>query len=279
MIERGDRPPVVYLVQPLLKDMGNQLLHSAADPDLAAAVGVVMDGSGPCTGTLPRPRSTRNCRTGRFTVADDPVLLDVGTPFVRSGSGYRFDQEILLSAIPPGLRAYYRRKGDVATYMDDYFSRRGWSLSTCWATSSRRCNATVAGGIVAANEWLESTTWSRSHAPRSTSTTSRMLRRSSCSCGCGDSTVRRADCCVGVRLHPAWAGVEVRLGEPSRCEYLGWTLVGSGRWVTSCVLSPGRAPSGPAGAGFRVGVWSDLVTGRPPASKVLRPPGRASGHA
>ena len=45
-------------------------------------------------------------------------------PFVRSDSGYRFDQEILLSAILPGLRAYYRRKGDVATYMDDYFSPR-----------------------------------------------------------------------------------------------------------------------------------------------------------
>ena len=53
MIERGDRPPVVYLVQPLLKRLGQSILHSAADPDLAAAVGVVMDGSGPCTRTLP----------------------------------------------------------------------------------------------------------------------------------------------------------------------------------------------------------------------------------
>ncbi|HPJ20447.1 MAG TPA: DUF6206 family protein, partial [Actinomycetota bacterium] len=91
-----------------------------------------------------------------FTVADDPELLDVGTPFVRSDSGYRFDQEILLSAIPPGLRAYYRRKGDVATYMDDYFSPRLVAVDLLGNFIKEGATRRLPEGIVAANEWLES---------------------------------------------------------------------------------------------------------------------------
>ena len=156
MIERGERPPVVYLVQPLLSDLGNQILHSAADADLTAAVGVVMDRVWTLHQDSPETAIDAQLSNWSFTVADDPVLLDVGTPFVRSGSGYRFDQEILLSAIPPGLRAYYRRKGDVATYMDDYFSPRLVAVDLLGNFIKEGATRRLPEGIVAANEWLES---------------------------------------------------------------------------------------------------------------------------
>ncbi len=43
LLDRPGRPPVVYLVQPLLEALGNQILHTAPDPDLAAAIHTVMD--------------------------------------------------------------------------------------------------------------------------------------------------------------------------------------------------------------------------------------------
>jgi hypothetical protein len=135
--------------------LGNQILHSAADPDLAAAVGVVMDRVWTLHQDTPETAIDAQLSNWSFTIADDPVLLDVGTPFVRSGSGYRFDQEILLSAIPPGLRAYYRRKGDVATYMDDYFSPRLVAVDLLGNFIKEGATRRLPEGIVAANEWLE----------------------------------------------------------------------------------------------------------------------------
>ena len=101
-----------------------------------------------------------------FTVADDPVLLDVGPSSVPA-RGTRFDQEILLSAIRRAC-AYYRRKGDVAVTLHGRLLLA--AVGRCRPAGQLHqggCNATVAGGSSRPTV-AGIPTWSRSHAPRST---------------------------------------------------------------------------------------------------------------
>lgn len=65
-----------------------------------------------------------------------------------------FDQEILLSAVPPGIRAYYRRKGTAAEYMDDYFDPRLVAVDMLGNFIKEGAVARLPEGIVVANEWL-----------------------------------------------------------------------------------------------------------------------------
>lgn len=156
LLDRPGRPPVVYLVQPLLEALGNQLLHSATDADLAAAIHIVLDrvwGLHQRTGS-PEVAIDAQLSNWSFSRPDDPVLLDVGTPFVRSAGGHVFDQEILLSAVPPGIRAYYRRKGTASEYMDDYFDPRLVAVDLLGNFIKEGAVARLPEGIVVANEWL-----------------------------------------------------------------------------------------------------------------------------
>jgi hypothetical protein len=57
-------------------------------------------------------------------VDEMPVLLDVGTPFVRKGGRQAMDAEIILSTAPAPLRPIFRRLGTVHAYFDDYFDPR-----------------------------------------------------------------------------------------------------------------------------------------------------------
>jgi hypothetical protein len=82
------------------------------------------------------------------------VLLDVGTPFVRKDGAHVFDQEILLSAVPPGIRAYYRRKGTASEYMDDYFDPRLVAVDLLGNFIKEGAVPRLPEGIVAANDWL-----------------------------------------------------------------------------------------------------------------------------
>lgn len=157
LIDRPGRPPVVYLVQPLLADLGNQILHSATDEQLGAAIRVVMDRVWTLHQRSEPPEVAIDAQLSNwsFTQPDDPVLIDVGTPFVRQAGSHLFDQEILLSAIPPGLRAYYRRKGSIAQYMDDYFEPRLVAVDLLGNFIKEGAGARLPEGIVAANQWLE----------------------------------------------------------------------------------------------------------------------------
>ncbi len=156
-VVRGGRAPVVYLVQPLLDRLGNQELKAAGDPELAALIHTVMDRVWALHLRAEQPETAIDAQLSNwsFTDPDDPVLIDVGTPFVRSAAGYLFDQEILLSAIPPGVRAYYRRKGSVTEYMDDYFDPRLVAVDLLGNFIKEGASARLPEGIVAANEWLQ----------------------------------------------------------------------------------------------------------------------------
>ncbi|MFN8212360.1 MAG: DUF6206 family protein [Candidatus Nanopelagicales bacterium] len=156
LLDRPGRPPVVYLVQPLLADLGNQILHSASDADLAGAIHTVLDRVWVLHQRTDPPEVAVDAQLSNwsFTEPADPVLLDVGTPFVRKGGAHVFDQEILLSAVPPGIRAYYRRKGTASEYMDDYFDPRLVAIDLLGNFIKEGAVPRLPEGIVAANEWL-----------------------------------------------------------------------------------------------------------------------------
>ena len=156
LIDRAGRAPVVYLVQPLLERLGNQVLKAADDAELGTLIHAVMDRVWTLHLRAGQPETAIDAQLSNWSFADpaDPVLIDVGTPFVRSTSGYLFDQEILLSAIPPGLRAYYRRKGSVTEYMDDYFDPRLVAVDLLGNFVKEGAADRLPEGIVAANEWL-----------------------------------------------------------------------------------------------------------------------------
>ncbi len=156
LLDRVDRPPVVYLVQPLVPDLGNQLLHKASDSELGEAIHAVMDRVLALLSRTDDPEVAIDAQLSNWSFADtgDPVLIDVGTPFVRRSGRYVFDQEILLSAIPPGIRSYYRRKGSAAEYMDDYFDPRLVAVDLLGNFIKEKAIARLPEGIVVANEWL-----------------------------------------------------------------------------------------------------------------------------
>ncbi|MEZ5116568.1 MAG: DUF6206 family protein [Candidatus Nanopelagicales bacterium] len=135
-VDRAGQPPVVYLLQPLVAAdrLGHAALAGADDAALGALVDAVLGRvdtvlAGNEAGGLESAVDAQLSNwalTGEAGPDGTPrlALLDVGTPFVRDGDGYRLDVEIFLSAVPPGLRAYYRRKRAVEAYLDDYFDAR-----------------------------------------------------------------------------------------------------------------------------------------------------------
>jgi len=156
LLDRRGRAPVVYLVQPLLDALGNKILHTAADDELTAAIHTVLDRVWALHQRTAAPEVAIDAQLSNwsFSDPDDPVLLDVGTPFVRQAGAHAFDQEILLSAVPSGIRAYYRRKGTASEYMDDYFAPRLVAVDLLGNFIKESAVPRLPEGIVAANEWL-----------------------------------------------------------------------------------------------------------------------------
>ena len=131
-VRPAGRRPLAYLLQPELpaRTFGHQRLATDSDSDLDGDVARVL------AGVL---RVHRASAAGPVELAVDgqlsnwsfppeaegePLLVDVGTPFMRRGGKHLFDTEIFLSAVPPVLRAYYRHRRMIEAYLDDYFVPR-----------------------------------------------------------------------------------------------------------------------------------------------------------
>jgi hypothetical protein len=131
-IERRDRAPVVYLVQSELAaaGLGNQVLRCADDAALRACLDAVLLRIGRLL------RSNRARDDGRSVTVDAqlsnwhfepdgaPVLIDIGTPFMRKDGVDEIGVELYLAAVPPGVRAFYRRARAVERYLDAFFDAR-----------------------------------------------------------------------------------------------------------------------------------------------------------
>lgn len=155
------RRPSVYLLQPLLpaESLGNRILHDSGDEELAAATTLVLDQtlkvfSANAAGPADQISIDAQLSNWSFSDSGDPVLIDVGTPFIRRDGSHAFDQEILLSAVPPGIRAYYRRKGTASEYMDDYFEPRLIAVDLLGNFHKEGATERIPVALAAANAWL-----------------------------------------------------------------------------------------------------------------------------
>ena len=132
-VPRPGRAPVVYLVQPRLADegFGNQILKRDDEAALVACLDRILASVGQLL------RANRKRDDGRAVTVDaqlsnwhfadpiaEPLLIDVGTPFMRRDGVDEIGTEIFLAPVPPGIRGLYRRARAVERYLDAFFDAR-----------------------------------------------------------------------------------------------------------------------------------------------------------
>jgi hypothetical protein len=122
------------LVQPQLAAEGSATICSAAPTTRRRArLDAVLRASAGCC-------VHRAARDGRSVTVDaqlsnwhfgaagnaggDPLLIDIGTPFMRKDGADEIGIELFLAPMPPGLRALYRRARAVERYLDAFFDAR-----------------------------------------------------------------------------------------------------------------------------------------------------------
>ena len=129
VVRRPGRAPVTYLVQPEVAQerLGHrimltaddatheQLLHRVLDAVLAVRQNAVEDVA------VDSQLSNWYLASG---VEEMPVLLDLGTPFVRRDGHQAMDAELILATAPAPLRPIFRRLGTVHAYFEEYFDPR-----------------------------------------------------------------------------------------------------------------------------------------------------------
>jgi hypothetical protein len=133
VVRRPGRAPVTYLVQPEVAGdrLGHSLMRSADDATherllhrvLDAVLAVREHAAEDAAADVAVDAQLSNWY---LATADDepPVLLDVGTPFMRRGGRQAMDAEIILATAPAPLRPLFRRLGTVHAYFEDYFEPR-----------------------------------------------------------------------------------------------------------------------------------------------------------
>lgn len=152
------RPRAVYLVQPRMPHagLGDRLLHGASDDDLGTAIRAILDRVWRLHAVPSGDEIAVDAQVSNWWFEDlpEPVLLDVGTPFLRTPLGHEFDPEIVLSAVPPGIRAAYRAKGTAVSYMNDYFVPRLAAIDMLGNFGKEGAHGRMPLGIRVVNEWL-----------------------------------------------------------------------------------------------------------------------------
>lgn len=160
VVRRPGRGPVTYLVQPEVAqdrlghsimrtaddDTHEQLLHRVLDAMLAVRENAVEDVA------VDAQFSNWYLASGADEV---PVLLDVGTPFVRRGGRQAMDPEIILSTAPAPLRPIFRRLGTVHAYFEDYFEPRTAAVDLLGNYHKEGRADRIDAALEVVNRWLE----------------------------------------------------------------------------------------------------------------------------
>ncbi len=163
-VRREGRGPVVYLLQPRLPadSLGHHLLLTADDDIVRSSIGAALTVVAKVARHSAATDGAEVALDGQLSnwsfspdpAASDPVLIDVGTPFVRQNGAHALDVEVLLAPVPPGIRAYYRRKRLIEAYLDDYFVPRTVALDLLGNFYKEGAAARLPIGIDVVNEWL-----------------------------------------------------------------------------------------------------------------------------
>ena len=184
-VHRPGRPPVVYLVQPRMdaQTLGHKKLHTTDDAGLATLIGQVLDSvarlsqhsagrtdgdevavdgqlsnwsfaaGGPAAPAGAAPEAPAGAAPAAPATPAQPVLVDVGTPFIRRHGKHRLDTRVVVSAAPPGIRALLLRF--VAdSYQDDYFVPRTLALDLLGNFYKEGAPERIGTGLDVVNEWL-----------------------------------------------------------------------------------------------------------------------------
>jgi hypothetical protein len=165
-VPRPGRAPVVHLVQPELPvpTLGNAILRTADDATVTDAVERVL------AATLRLAVASHDRSDGLEVALDgqlsnwsfgpdaehlaDPVLVDVGTPFMRRGGRHLVDIGWLETPIPAGVRTYYHLRGLVGAYLDDYYDARLVAVDLLGNFHKEGRPDRVPLGVDVVNRWL-----------------------------------------------------------------------------------------------------------------------------
>jgi hypothetical protein len=166
-VARPGRAPVVYLLQPQLDaaSLGDSLLVGADDAVvtdalervLAATLRLAVANDARTDGlevALDGQLSNWSFGTDR-TALTDPVLVDVGTPFMRRGRRHLVDIGWLETPIPPVVRTYYHRRALVGAYLDDYYDPRLVAVDLLGNFHKEGRPDRVPLGVDVVNRWLD----------------------------------------------------------------------------------------------------------------------------
>jgi hypothetical protein len=182
-VHRPGRPPVVYLVQPRMdpQSLGHRQLRATDDAGLATVMRQVLDSvarlshrsAGRTDGvevaldgqlsnwsfSATAPASPPSQASAEPVVPESaptqPVLIDVGTPFIRRHGRHSLDARVILAPAPPGIRALLLRF--VAdSYQDDYFVPRTVALDLLGNFHKEGAPNRIGTGLEIVNEWLAS---------------------------------------------------------------------------------------------------------------------------
>jgi hypothetical protein len=129
VVRRPGRAPVTYLVQPeVARDaLGHVIMRTAADGTHEQLLHRVLDAI-LCVREKAVEDVAVDAQLSNWYLApgadEVPVLLDVGTPFLRRDGRQAMDAEIILATAPAPLRPLFRRLGTVHAYFEDYFDPR-----------------------------------------------------------------------------------------------------------------------------------------------------------
>ncbi len=165
VIHRARRPPVVYLAQPELPaaSLGHHILRTADDASavqaiegaLAAVIRLAEANLGTPGRAVAVDGQLSNWSYQAAGVGfEEPLLIDVGTPFIRRDGQHAIDLALLHRPIPPGLRAYYRWRGEVSSYLDDYFDPRLVAVDLLGNFHKEGRSDRIPLGVDAVNRWL-----------------------------------------------------------------------------------------------------------------------------
>ena len=180
-VHRPSSPPVVYLVQPRMdaQSLGHRLLHTTDDESLSTVMTQVLESVAQLAqysvgrtdgvevavdGQLsnwsfdsadPASESPTEASPAAPRNPPKPVLIDVGTPFIRRDGRHRLDSRVVVSAAPPGIRALLLRF--VAdSYQDDYFVPRTVAVDLLGNFHKEGAADRIDIGMDVANDWLTS---------------------------------------------------------------------------------------------------------------------------
>lgn len=162
LVPRSGRPPVVAILQPLLPldSLGHRLLLSADDAVVAGMVGRVLatvqrlDAAGRAADDGLEVAVDGQLSNWSFVGDAEPVLVDVGTPFMRRAGRHLVDIRWLETPIPPVLRTYYHRRALVGAYLDDYYDPRTVAVDLLGNFHKEGRPDRIPLGLEVVNSWL-----------------------------------------------------------------------------------------------------------------------------